>query len=207
MTTRRVKWVSDSTSTTLSKNVNRQTFAGRIILAGFASIPAVVMAVLSLPLLHGLQQAKVKANYYEMVVENLSKPVVVVDIEGRIVLANSAAEEIFGYSQENPLEGRSVEELSEGGITGAAYNMLREYAQVMSPGDIPDQVFQTQAKQLGGAVFDVEIFVRVIEKDNGMPLFVAVVETLTTPCPSEVVQSESEQSATRTPQYFIEGKK
>lgn len=161
-------------ATKLSKNgnkvlIDRESMTGKFVVNFLAFLPAILLAAIAGPLWAYSSQQSRRAEYYAAVVENLAKPIVVVDPEGIIILANVATHQLFGCEHEpGCLEGRHIQEF-------VAIEDIRKFVRIdQGLADLPDQDFTLPLRRETGEKFTADIGVRQLEGLNGYPVFVAV---------------------------------
>jgi PAS domain S-box-containing protein len=157
--------------------INKNTGFGKTVLTVLFLVPAMVMAIAAMPLFAAFSKANKRALYYEAVVDNMATPILIVDKDGVIVLANNSAEKLFqghGDSQPVSLEGSNVRHLlaepGEGVDGGAQF--MQDAARV----NVDDKELPAIMLRGSGERFQVYVGVRKLQGPSDGDVYVAAIE-------------------------------
>lgn len=155
--------------------IDRDSVKGKCLLNVLPFLPAIVLGLLAIPLLQHVVQVNKKATYYEAVVQNLARPIVVVDSTGKILLANTAAKALLESNVPGgTVEGQSVETFLPWQVGESADLLqLRDLAD-----HSPDHEFQLPLRRLDGKTFMAQIGVRQLQDPFNNTVYVAVIEPI-----------------------------
>jgi hypothetical protein len=113
---------------------------------------------------------------------------IMVDLQGRITMANARTEAVFGYSREE-LQALTVEQLMTSDVHDEHRTHRRRFLAAKVPRQMGASRNDLRARRRDGTVFPVEIGLSPIESD-GQPQVVAVIRDI-----SERVRAEQERQA------------
>ncbi len=130
---------------------------------------------MSLKATHGAKGRNRAEERFRLAFEAVPTAIVIVDQEGKIVLANSSAEKLFGYRREE-LVGRSVEILVPVPLRRHHAALRRNFFSQQAARTIPGRDLYAQRKD--GNQFPVEIALCPIETEDG-PCVVSSIVDLT----------------------------